>query len=265
MTGEDVPKPVAPRATREARLARSFVTLADTLVDDYDVVDMLDHLVNTCVAFLGVSQAGVMLADQQGGLHLMASSNEATEGVELFQLQGTEGGPCVEASRTGVPVDIEDLGAETRWPRFAATALAAGFRSVHAVPLRWRDTTLGALNLFNEAPPPLGLDDRQLTRAFADVATIAILQHRSSHRSSVLVEQLQSALDSRVVIEQAKGVLAEHGKVGMDRAFAALRGFARDHNLKLASVAEAVVRRERPADDVLRAAPGRSGSHAAER
>jgi len=259
MTGEDVPKPVAPRATREARLARSFVTLADTLVDDYDVVDMLDHLVNTCVAFLGVSQAGVMLADQQGGLHLMASSNEATEGVELFQLQGTEGGPCVEASRTGLPVDVEDLAVETRWPRFAATARAAGFRSVHAVPMRWQDTTLGALNIFNEERPSLGLEDQQMTRAFADVATIAILQHRSSHRSSMLVEQLQSALDSRILIEQAKGVLAEHGKVGMDVAFAALRGFARDRNLKLASVAEALVRRELPADGFLPAAPRRPG------
>jgi GAF domain-containing protein len=255
MTHGNVTGPLDPGGTREALLARTFVALADTLVDDYDVVDMLDNLVNTCVALLGVSQAGLMLVDQRGALHLVASSNEATRIVELFQLQGAEGGPCVQACRTGEAVDVEDLARETPWPRFADTAVTVGFRSVHAVPMRWRDTTLGALNLFNEKRPSLGAEDQQLARAFADVATIAILQQRSLHRSSQLVEQLQSALNSRIVIEQAKGVLAEHGKVGMDRAFVALRGFARDHNLKLAAVAEALVRRERSPDDILGAAP----------
>ena len=252
-------------STREALLARTFVALAGTLVDDYDVVDMLDGLVNTCVALLGVSQAGLMLADQRGDLHLMATSNEATRIVELFQLQSTEGGPCVQACRTGVAVDVDDLTQETPWPRFADTAVAAGFRSVHAVPMRWHETTLGALNLFNEEPPSLGNEDQQLARAFADVATIAIVQQRSLHRSSQLVEQLQSALNSRIVIEQAKGVLAEHGKVGMDLAFVSLRGFARDHNLKLAALAEALVRRERSADDVLPGDPRPAGPEAAGR
>jgi GAF domain-containing protein len=254
-----------PGETREALLARTFVALADTLVDDYDVVEMLDHLVNTCVSLLGVSQAGLMLTDQRGALHLVASSNEATRIVELFQLQGAEGGPCVQACRTGVAVNVEDLARETPWPHFAATAATAGFRSVHAVPMRWRDTTLGALNLFNEEPPSLGTEDQQLARAFADVATIAILQQRSLHRSSQLVEQLQFALNSRIVIEQAKGVLAEHGKVGMDTAFVALRGFARNRNLKLAAVAEALVRREQSADEILDASPRLSGPENAER
>jgi len=252
-------------SSREALLASTFVALADTLVDDYDVVDMLDGLVNSCVALLGVSQAGLMLADQRGALHLMASSNEATRIVELFQLQGTEGGPCVQACRTGVAVHVDDLTRATPWPRFADTAVTAGFRSVHAVPMRWRETTLGALNLFNEEPPSLGNEDQQLARAFADVATIAILQQRSLHRSSQLVEQLQSALNSRIVIEQAKGVLAEHGKVGMDMAFVALRDFARNHNLKLAAVAEALVRRERSADDILVAVPRPSAPGDADR
>jgi len=243
---------------REALLARSFVTLADTLVADYDVVEMLDHLVNTCVELLGVSQAGLMLSDQQGQLHLMASSNEATRIVELFQLQSTEGGPCVEASRTGVAVHVDDLALANPWPRFAQTAVAAGFRSVHAVPMRWHQDTIGALNLFSERPPSLGPDDQRLARAFADVATIAILQQRSMHRSSVLVEQLQTALNTRIVIEQAKGVLAEHGRVGMDDAFAALRGFARDQNLRLAAVARDVVTRQQSADAVLGALVGLS-------
>ncbi len=256
---DDVMRPIGSGSERDALLAQTFVALADTLVDDYDIVDMLDQLVNSCVALLGVSQAGLMLADQHGDLHLMASSNEETRVVELFQLQGAEGGPCVQASRTGLAVDVGDLAVETPWPHFAQKAMAVGFRSVYAVPMRWRETTIGALNLFNTKPPSVGWEDQQLARAFADVATIAILQQRSLHRSSQLVEQLQSALNTRIVIEQAKGVLAEHGEVGMDTAFAALRSFARDHNLRLASLAEALVRRERSADEVLRAAPPPSG------
>jgi GAF domain-containing protein len=207
--------------------------------------------VNTVVQLLGVSQAGLMLIDQRGKLHLMASSSEATRIVELFQLQGTEGGPCVQASRTGVTVDVEDLAQDARWPLFADTAVAAGFRSVHAVPMRLREHTIGALNLFSGKASFLDPEDQRLARAFADIATIGILQQRSIHRSSLLVEQLQTALNTRIVIEQAKGVLAEHGRVEMDTAFAALRSFARNRNLKLAGVAEGLVRRDLSPDEVL--------------
>ncbi|WP_019145851.1 GAF and ANTAR domain-containing protein [Aeromicrobium massiliense] len=236
--------------TREERLARTFVSLADTLVADYDVVELLDRLVHACVDLLGASQAGLLLRDQRGDLHVMASSDEATRIVEVFQLQGTEGGPCSDAARDGVTVDVDDLGREKRWPGFVATALSEGFRSVHAVPMQLRDETIGALGLFGSEGVSMSEADRRLARALADFATIGILQQRTLHRSSLVTEQLQAALTTRVVIEQAKGMLAEHGRVGMEEAFATLRGYARRHQVKLSVVASALVTRELDLDRV---------------
>jgi GAF domain-containing protein len=226
---------------RERALVEAFVLLADTLVDDYDVVDLLDRLVGTAVTLLGVTAAGLLLDDQRGNLAVVASSSEETRLLEVFQLQNQQG-PCLDCVSSALVVSCQDLAEErARWPLFVPAALGAGYRSVLAVPLRLRTVTIGALNLFQEAPGAVLPQDARIAQALADVATIGILQQRSVHRSSALAEQLQHALNTRVVIEQAKGVLAERNDLSMARAFDGLRSHARDYNLKLAVVAEGVV------------------------
>jgi GAF domain-containing protein len=222
-------------------VAEAFVELADTLVDDYDVVELLHRLVMASVGLLGCTAAGILLDDQHGNLAVVASSSEEMRLLEIYQLQNAQG-PCLEAVRSAAVVACADIAlAAGRWPLFAPAAVKAGFGSVVAVPMRLRSTTIGALNLFDapvrESPP----ERLRLAQAFADIATIGILQERSLHRSSVLADQLQQALDSRVVIEQAKGVLAERNNVTMDVAFQSLRRQARDGNLKLAAAAHAVI------------------------
>ena len=226
---------------REQLLAETFVRLADTLVDDYDVVDLLDQLVAAAVNVLGVTAAGLLLDDQKGNLALVASSSEGSRLLEIFQLQNNEG-PCLDCVRTGTSVTSSDLAAdESRWPLFVPAALEAGFRSVVAVPMRLRSQTIGGLNMFHGQAEPVPDSDQRLAQALADVATIGILQRRSVHRSTMVAEQLQHALNSRVVIEQAKGVLAERNSVTVEAAFEALRLHARNRNLKLTDVALAVV------------------------
>ena len=232
------------RQSSDVLLAQVFVRLADTLVDDFDVVDLMDSLTQTCVELFGATAAGLLLLDQRGGLRLVASSSEEVRLLELFQLQSDEG-PCLDCISTGTAVAVADLrAASARWPRFCAEAEKGGFRSVYAVPMRLRDQVIGGLNIFSTSGPELTADQQRIAQALADVATIGILQQRSVHRSGLLAEQLQVALDSRIVIEQAKGVLAEQGQVALDVAYHRLRRYARDRNLRLSDVANSVVRGE---------------------
>ena len=238
MTAADEPAGSTAFVTsREQELADTFVMLADSLVEDYDIVDLLDRLAVACVRLLGVSAAGLLLIDQEGHLAVVASSSEETRLLEIFQLQNDQG-PCLECVRTGAAVVSGDLDADLR---VALLALRVGFRSVAALPLRLRDQTIGGLNLFGGRAVPVSPQDQRLAQALADVATIGILQQRSVKASGMLAEHLQRALNSRVVIEQARGVLAERSKVSMVEAFSVLRQYSRDHNLKLTDLAEAEV------------------------
>lgn len=227
--------------TRERAIADTFVALAGNLVSDYDVVDVLDRLVRRCVQLLAVDAAGILLDDQTGGMAVMAASDDDIRVLEVFQVQHAEG-PCRDCLLSGEPVTSADLSSDhQRWPRFVQAALDTGIRAVVAVPLRLHEGTLGALGLFQNQPRQLSADDQRLAQAFADVASIGIIQHRTIHRSAMLAEQLRVALDSRVVIEQAKGVLAERLQIECSEAFVLLRKYCRDHNLKLTAAAEAVV------------------------
>jgi transcriptional regulator with GAF, ATPase, and Fis domain len=226
--------------TREQDLADAFVDLADTLVDDYDVTDLLYRLVEHSVTLLDVAEAGLLLSDQRGSLHLMACSNERARLIELFQLQSDEG-PCLDCYHSGQPIVIADLRQEVdRWPRFAPAALGQGYAAVHALPLRLREEVIGAINLFSTAPGALPEPALHIGRALADVATIAILQERAIRHHEIVIEQLEGALHSRIVIEQAKGVLAERGTIGMDEAFRRLRAYARANRTRLTQTAREV-------------------------
>jgi GAF domain-containing protein len=224
----------------EVELADVFVEMADTLVDDFDVIDFLHVMTERCVQLLGVSAAGLLLTDGQDTLQVVAASSERTRLLELFQLQADQG-PCVECFRTGQPVSVADLPSAGRWPRFTAAAAEVGFAAVHAVPMRLRTEVIGALNFFDTKPGALDAGKLRIGQALADVATIGLLQQRAIHRRDVLTEQLQTALNSRVLIEQAKGVLAERLHVDMADAFTVLRNGARSHNRRLSELAQAIV------------------------
>jgi GAF domain-containing protein len=227
--------------TREQRIVETFVELADTLVEDFDVVEFLHRLAERCVELLDCAEAGLLLADAAGGLRVMASSSERSDALDLLQSQNEEG-PCFECYRHGAPVSSQDLTADAgRWPTFAPLAMEMGFRSVQAIPMRVRGEAVGALNLFRAVPGRLVEQDMPLGQGMADIAAIALLQERTVRQAHGVVEQLQGALSSRVIIEQAKGVLAERAQIGLDAAFARLRAYARAHNLRLSSVARDLI------------------------
>jgi transcriptional regulator with GAF, ATPase, and Fis domain len=225
----------------ESLLAQTMVELADTLVDDFDVVELLTRLADRCVEVLGFAAAGLMLAAADGELRVVASSSDAMRVLELFELQAEEG-PCPDCFRSGVPiVDVKLSDNAERWPRFASEAITAGFSTVHALPMRLRGTTIGALNLFQTNDGSVDVSDLAAARAFADIATIGILQHRAMHEAQMLNEQLLHALNSRIAIEQAKGMISERMGFDMEQSFMLLRNHARNHNLQLAVLAQDVI------------------------
>jgi GAF domain-containing protein len=229
--------------SRESQLSRAFVRLADTLVADFDVVDLLHWLVEECTRILDTQAGGLMLVDPAGQLQLVASTSEKAELVEVFQLAAGEG-PCLDCYRNGAAVTVGDIDAASqRWPEFAAMALKQGFRSVHSTPLRLRGEIIGTMNLFSVHLGELRTEDISVAQALADVATIGILQERNVRSANLVAEQLQHALDSRILIEQAKGVLASSAGMTMDEAFSAMRTYARNGSVTLRKVADDVIAR----------------------
>jgi transcriptional regulator with GAF, ATPase, and Fis domain len=226
---------------RAALLAQAFAELAGALADGYDVAELLDRLLRHCVDLLAVDAAGLVLADASDALQVMAATTGPARFLEVLQLHA-ESGPCLECYHTGRPVQVDDLRADgDRWPALARNARDGGYRAVHAVPLKFQQQTLGAMNLFNIEPGCLGATDQKIAGALAEVATVAILGQRSIRRSGEVAEQLQTALDSRVIIEQAKGMLAQQGGLPMPTAFAVLRQHARRNNQRVTDAARAVV------------------------
>ncbi len=239
---------------RDEWLARTFVELADTLVADYDVVDFLATLSERCVELLDTVEVGLVLLDRHGGLQVMASSTERMRVAELFEVQNEEG-PCFDCQRGGEQIINEPLGqTEGRWPRFGPMALNAGFQMVHALPLRLRTDVIGAMNIFDTELREMTPQQVNISQALADAATIGILQERSVRHQIDVAGQLQGALNSRIVIEQAKGVVAEQQKVSMEEAFAMLRGYSRNSRIPLSDVAAAVIDRSL-SSETLRSAP----------
>jgi len=236
---------------REAGVAAAFVGIANTLVDGFDVVDLLTGLTRDCVDLLGLSAAGLLIADPRGVLHVAGASSEDTHALELFQLQRDEG-PCLDCFRRGEPVMVNDLAqARDRWPHFVPAALTVGFAAIHALPMRLRQTILGTLGLFGSQPGALTDADLRLAQALAHVASIALVTEKAASDQSLINQQLQTALTSRIVLEQAKGLIAQTGGLDMDAAFIVLRQYSRDRGQHLSDVARALITRELPTEQVL--------------
>lgn len=242
--------------SREARLNRAFVTVADSLTANYDVVDLLHTLVTECTAIVGATAGGLMLADPAGRLQLVASTDESAELVEVMQL-AAGAGPCLDCFATGAPVSVLDIDNGARaWPDFRAAALEQGYRSVHATPMKLRGEVIGTMNLFQASADPMTDRNAAVVQALADVATIGVVQQRIATESHVVAEQLQRALDSRVLIEQGKGALSQALGMTMDQAFAALREYSRNNNLPLNEVAVGVTTRTISAHEIMTAHRG---------
>ena len=228
---------------RESNLTTAFVKVADTLTADFDVVELLHDLVETCTTLLDVQAGGLMLVDADGRLHLVASTSEEANLVEIMQLNAGIG-PCLDCFATGMPVSVADIAGDgAEWPQFQTAAAEQGFHSVYATPMRLRGLVIGTMNLLGTSVGALSERDAAVAQALTDVATIGILQERMIHERGVVTEQLQHTLDSRVLVEQAKGVVSHTAQLGMNEAFTALRTYARENAYTLRFVAEGVVNR----------------------
>ncbi len=240
--------------TRQALTATTFVEIVDTLVDNFDVIDVLTVLTSRCVELLEAAAAGILLADETRQLRVIGASTEQVELLELFQIQNDEG-PCLDCFHTGKLVSNANLALPSPWPKFATESIRNGYPAVCAVPLRLRDVILGCLNLFMSEPIALTDAEVALAQALADVASIAMVQDQATRQAAIREGHLQHALMSRIVIEQAKGMLAERGAIDMDEAFARLRSFARSNNRGLTEVAEALVVGTTSIDELFAARP----------
>jgi len=224
---------------RQTRTANTFVEIVDTLVSDFDVIDVLTRLTVRCVELMGAAAAGILLADGDGHLRVVGASSEQIQLLELFQLQN-EQGPCLDCYTSGTAVVAPDLNVASAWPRFAAESVGAGYPSVHAIPLRRNGVTLGCLNLFMANPGALSPTDIALAQALADLASIAIVQSHND-RPDERDSHLDNALGSRIAVEQAKGMIAEHFAVDVHDAFEILRSNAEDRRRGLTATADELV------------------------
>lgn len=220
------------------RLAEILVRIADTLADDFDLMDFLYQLMRDAAELLDAGEVGLMLADAKGNLQFVAASHERTQTLELFELQLDEG-PCVDAFATGAAVTDVDLAtAGGRWPDFAARAVAAGFATVHALPMRLRSQVIGALNVFTTPDRVVAPVELSILQALADLTTIALLRERALQEATILASQLQTGFDNRLVIERAKGALAQLHGIDAEDAFEIMRSYARRNRHKITDVAE---------------------------
>lgn len=244
---------------RETRILHAVVSLVDSLLDNFDVVELLTDLTERCAALLDVEAAGLLLADPRQCLHLMAATSDRSHEVELFQLQIDEG-PCLDSYADGSPVSVPDLAAEQqRWPRFVPAAAKAGFASVHAVPMRAASTVLGALGLFGTHAGDLDDADLLIAQTLAHIASVAILQEHAATPASVL-PQLRSALNSRVVVDQAKGFVSERLGIPIEDAFALLRRHARTQGQQLTELSRSLISDSDARERILGAIRGASES-----
>ena len=241
--------------TREEQIIATFVELADTMLEDFDIVEFLHRLLERAVELLSCAEAGLLLANAEGALQVMASSSQRSEALELLQSESGRG-PCVESYLGSQTVFSEDLEMDRkRWPVFAEAALGSGIGSVHSIPMRVQGETIGTFNLFRSKVGRIGPHDLPLGQGLADISAVAILQERATRERRGIVQQLEHALGSRVLIEQAKGILAERAHASIDAAFLGIRAYSRSHNRRLIEVAGDIVENRLDTSDLVKLLP----------